>query len=165
MESILIGEIVNIHGIKGEVKIYPYTDDIINLTTRKELFLDETLTKKITVQSSRAHKNMIIAKLKGIDDTNTALTYKNKKVYISKDSLEDLEEDTYYIVDLIGLEVVDLHKGSLGVVTYVFQTGANDVYEVEKEGNKIYLPAIHDVIKKVDLKNKKILVEVMDGLL
>lgn len=166
MESVLIGQIVNIHGIKGEVKIYPYTDDIDNLTTLKNIYLTESLNDKLKVKQIRVHKGMLIAKLEGINDANTALTYKSKYIYIPKSELKELEEGTYYIEDLLGCDVIDISNNeTIGKLIYVFNTGANDVYEVEKEDkSKIYLPAISQVIKKVDIGTKKIFVELMEGL-
>lgn len=166
MGSVLIGKISNTHGINGEVKIYPYTDDIDNLTNIKEIYLDSKLLIKYNIQNSRVHKNMLIVKFKEISDIDTAIKLKDKYVYISRESLKILEEDTYYVFDLIGIEVFDINENKIGVLSDVQNSGANDVYEIKTlEDKKIYLPAIHDVIKKVDLKNKKMYVEIMKGLI
>ena len=166
MQSILIGNIANIHGIKGEVKIYPYTDDINNLTTLKKVYLSKDLKDGYKVKQARVHKNMIIASLENINDANTALTLKSKDVYIPRDELKKLEEGTYYIEDLLYSEIIDEETSEvIGKLVYVFNTGANDVYEVEREDkSKIYLPAISQVIKQVDIKEKKIFVHLMEGL-
>ncbi|MDO4283581.1 MAG: ribosome maturation factor RimM [Clostridia bacterium] len=165
MNSILIGKIVNIHGIKGEVKIYPYTDDIENLAKTKVIYLDKALEKKCDI-TCRVQKNMLLVKIKGIDTVEQAETLRDKEVYISRDSLEELEEDSYYIEDLLNLDVVDMNGNDIGILKYIFNTGANDVYEIEtKEHGRIYLPAIRQVIKKVDIENKKIYVEIMKGLI
>lgn len=166
MESILIGKISSIHGIKGEVKIYPYTDDVENLTTLKEIYMDENLNLKHIITNLRVHKNMLIAKFADINDVDEAEKFKDKDLYIPKSFLKDLEEDSYYILDLIGMQVLNSNEELFGTLTYVFNTGANDVYEVKDKDNKcFYLPAIKDVIKKIDIKNKKMYVEVMEGLL
>lgn len=166
MESILIGNIANIHGIKGEIKIYPYTDDIFNLLDLKSIYLDKTLKEKFNIKRARVHKNMLVVKLEGINDANEALNLKTKDVYIPRSTLKELEDDTYYIEDLLGSDIIEEKTGNvLGKLIYVFNTGANDVYEVEKEDkSKIYLPAISQVIKKVDIDSKKIYVELMEGL-
>lgn len=166
MESILIGNIANIHGIKGEIKIYPYTDDIFNLLDLKNIYLDKTLKEKFKIKRARVHKNMLVVKLEGINDANEALKLKTKDVYIPRSALKELEDDTYYIEDLLGSDIIEEKTGNvLGKLIYVFNTGANDVYEVEKEDkSKIYLPAISQVIKKVDINSKKIYVELMEGL-
>ena len=165
MNSILIGKIVNIHGIKGEIKIYPYTDDIENLSKLKEIYLDEKLEKKYIIKSSKIQKNMLILKLDSIDSVEEAEKLRNMNLYIPK--LEVKEEDTYYIEDLISLEVIDIKNNvSIGKITYVFNNGANDVYEIlTNDGKKVYFPAIKQVVKKVDIKDNKIYVEVMKGLI
>lgn len=165
MNSILIGKIVNIHGIKGEIKVYPYTDDIENLSKLKEIYLDEKLEKKYIIKSSKIQKNMLILKLDSIDSVEEAEKLRNMNLYIPK--LEVKEEDTYYIEDLISLEVIDIKNNvSIGKITYVFNNGANDVYEIlTNDGKKVYFPAIKQVVKKVDIKDNKIYVEVMKGLI
>lgn len=165
MNSILIGKIVNIHGIKGEIKVYPYTDDIENLSKLKEIYLDEKLEKKYIIKSSKIQKNMLILKLDSIDSVEKAEKLRNMNLYIPK--LEVKEEDTYYIEDLISLEVIDIKNNvSIGKITYVFNNGANDVYEIlTNDGKKVYFPAIKQVVKKVDIKDNKIYVEVMKGLI
>lgn len=165
MNSILIGKIVNIHGIKGEIKVYPYTDDIENLSKLKEIYLDEKLEKKYIIKSSKIQKNMLILKLDSIDSVEEAEKLRNMNLYIPK--LKVQEEDTYYIEDLISLEVIDIKNNvSIGKITYVFNNGANDVYEIlTNDGKKVYFPAIKQVVKKVDIKDNKIYVEVMKGLI
>ena len=167
MESILIGNVANIHGIKGEIKIYPYTDDILNLTNLKSIYFDKELKEKYKIISARVHKNMLVIKLEGINDANEALELKTKDVYIPRNALKELDDNTYYIEDLLFSDIVEEESGNvIGKLTYVFNTGANDVYEVEREDkSKIYLPAISDVIKKVDIKSKKIYVKLMEGLI
>ncbi len=167
MQSILIGNVSNIHGIKGEIKIYPYTDDIENLTKLKTIYFDKELNLKYKVNLIRIHKQMLIVKLEGINDANMALNLKTKDVYIPRSELKDLEEDTYYIEDLLSCDIIDIKSNEqIGKLIYVFNTGANDVYEVERiDKSKIYLPAISQVIKKVDVNSKKIFVELMEGLL
>jgi len=158
MQSVLIGQIVNVHGIKGEVKIYPYTDDVEKLA--------KSMTKEY-MASCRVQKGMLLVKLSGIDRVEDAIPLKKKYVYISSDELDDLEENNYYIKDLLGLDIVNIDtQEKIGVLNYIFNTGANDVYEVTQNDNtKLYLPAIKQVIKKVDIKNRKIYVEIMKGLI
>lgn len=164
MESILIGKIVNTHGIKGEVKVYPYTDDIDNLSKIKEVYFDEKLNDKHKVKSCKIQKNMLIIKLEGINIVEEAAKLKDTNLYIIKEDISDIE-DTYYVEDLIGMDVIDEKEQVIGTITYVFNTGANDVYEIKTLDNKdIYIPAIKDVVKKVDVKNKKMYIEMMEGL-
>lgn len=164
--SVLIGQIVSVHGIKGELKVYVFTDDIYNLCSLKTVYLDESLSQKFKVSFARVHKNMLLLKLEGIDDANEALKYKDMNVYIDEGMLPKLDENEYYVKDLIGIEVYDNNNAFVGKISYVFNTGANDVYEVISVDNKkIYLPAIRDVIKRVDIKAKKMYVEIMEGLI
>ena len=167
MSSVLIGQIVNVHGLKGEVKIYPYTDDVDSLAKKlKKVYLDEAMTKSYK-STCRIQKGMLLVKLSEIDTVEKAESLRKKYVYISEDDLDELEEDSYYVKDLLGLDVIDTSTNeSIGKLDYVFNTGANDVYEITKSDNtKIYLPAIKQVIKKVDIKSKKIYVEIMEGLI
>lgn len=168
MSSVLIGQIVNVHGIKGEVKIYPYTDDVDNLAMKlKKIYLDEEMKQGSYKISCRIQKGMLLAKITGVDTVEKAEELRNRYVYISEDSLDILEEDSYYVKDLIGLDVIDVKNNEIfGKLDYVFNTGANDVYEVTTLDNKkVYLPAIKQVVKKVDIKARKIYVEIMEGLI
>lgn len=167
MKSVLIGQIVNVHGIKGEVKVYPYTDNVDNLSIKmKKIYLDEKLSEEYKT-SCRVQKGMLLVKITGIDTVEKAEALRNRYIYISDDTLETLEEDSYYVKDLIGLEVIDtINNEVFGTLDYVFNTGANDVYEITtKQNKKVYLPAIKQVIKKVDIKARKIYVEIMEGLI
>ncbi len=168
MSSVLIGQIVNIHGIKGEVKIYPYTDDLQKLSKKlKNIYLDENMEKGSYKVACRIQKGMLLTKISGVDTVEQAEKLKGKNVYIDEKNLDELGEDEYYIKDLIGLDVIDIKTNSLfGKLEYVYNTGANDIYEITTLDNKkVYLPAIKQVIKKVDIKDNKIYVEIMKGLI
>ncbi len=164
MDYILIGKIVNTHGIKGEIKVYPYTDDIDNLSKIKQIYLDKELTKVCNVDRCRIQKNMLIVKLKDIDIIEDAVKLKDMDIYIPRSSLKKLDKDSYYIADLIGIEVFDINNNYIGIFKDSFNCGANDVYEIATDSGSIYLPAIKQVIKKVDIENKKMYVEIMKGL-
>ena len=167
MQGVLIGQIVHVHGIKGEVKVYPYTDDIDNWCKKiKKIYFNENLGEGYKA-SCRIQKNMLLMKIQGIDTVEKAEDLRDKYIYISEDALDKLEKDSYYVKDLIGCEIIDIKDNSLvGILNYIFNTGANDVYEViTSEDTKIYLPAIKQVIKKVDIKTRKIYVEIMEGLI
>ena len=167
MQSVLIGQIVNVHGIKGEVTVYPYTDDVDNLVTKlRRIYLNDQISKSYDV-TCRIQYGMILAKISTIDSVEKAEMLRNKYIYISEEDLDTLEEDSYYVKDLIGLDVIDIRNDNLiGRLDYIFNTGANDVYEIATTNNKkVYLPAIKQVIKKVDIKARKIYVELMEGLI
>jgi 16S rRNA processing protein RimM len=169
MDFLKIGQIVNTHGVKGEVKIYPYTDDIENLANLKKIYLDPQLKLEYLVKGSKLVKNMIIFKLEGINTIEQTKDLMQKYIYIEKEKIK--KENTYYIEDLINLDVYTVNNIEdifqaiyYGKLTNVFNTGANDVYEIKSEKNTIYLPAIKDVILKIDLEEKKIYVKIMEGL-
>ena len=167
MRFLKIGQIVNVHGIKGEVKVYPYTDDIVNLSKKKYVYLDESIESKININLCRIQKNMLLVKFEKIDTVEEAEKLRNKYIYVLKEELDSLEEDNYYVDDLLSMQVVDIKNNkAIGTITYVFNTGANDIYEVLLEdGEKAYLPAIKQVVKKVDIDEKKMYVELMKGLI
>lgn len=162
-----IGQIVNTNGLKGIVKVKPFTDDIKEFETFENIYIqkkDELIEFKI--ESVRFAKNMVFLKLQGIDDINEAEKLRNLYIKISRDALPKLPENSYYIVDLLQCEVVTIEGETLGKMDDVFNTGSNDVYVVKNEdGKQILLPAIKEVIKNVDIPNKKITVKLMEGLI
>ena len=149
-EYLEAGKIVNIHGIRGEVKIMPYCDSPELLCEFDRLFLGKSL-KEIYIQRSRVQKNMVICKIEGIDSPEQAEKLRNQMLYMHRDDLE-LDENTYFIQDLIGITVKDADTGEIyGTIDDVLQTGANDVYSI-KNGDKNYLvPAIADVVVDTDI--------------
>lgn len=166
MNYFQIGQVINTHGIAGQIKVMPFTDDIKKLSNVKEIYLDEKLTLKYIVKAISIYKNMLIMTLDGIDTIDKANKLKNEYIYIKKDETEVLDNNTYYVCDLIGCDVISaLDNKVIGKIVDVFNTGANDIYEVKNEKNaSIYLPAICDVIKQVDIKNKKVFIKIMEGL-
>ncbi len=160
MEIIEVGQIVNTHGIRGEVRLNPWTDDVYDLT-ELDVFYDKD-KKALYVESSKVHKNVVVIKFKDINTMNDAEKLKGKIIFTEK---TPLPEGRYYIKDLIGLTAFE-NDTELGKLTDVFNTGANDIYEIKtKDGKKIYLPVIDGVIGDVDLENKKFFVTIPDGLL
>ena len=157
---LLAGKIVNTHGIRGEVKIFPYCDSAEFLQNFKNIYIDN---KSVKVLSSRVHKNMFLAKLENITAIEDAEVYIGKEIFINKNDIT-LEKGRYFIDDLIGLSVIDLNtKKVYGKVKNIIQTGANDVFEVY--GDRQYLvPKIDSVVKEIDFKNKKIMITPLDGL-
>ncbi len=162
-----IGQIVNTSGLKGEIKIKPFTDDITKFNSFKTIYVSiKKELKEFEIEKVRFSKNMVFLKLKGIDTVEEAENYRNLYVKRKRDKDEKLEEDTYYIVDLIGCKVSTEDQKDLGEVVDVFSTGSNDVYVVKDElGKQVLLPAIKDVIKNVDIENKLITVHLMEGLI
>ena len=163
MEYIEFGKIVNTHGIKGEIKIYPYTNDIDNILKLKKVYIDEL---EFNVQSIKLHKNMFIIKLVSIDSIEDAQKYMNKLVYRGLEQKEKLDNHEYYVRDLEGINVFLEDGCEFGILKEVFQTGANDVYNVvTKEYGEVLIPAIKSVVKSVDLKGRKMVIHFMEGLI
>ena len=162
-EYLEAGKIVNTHGIRGEVKIMPYCDSPELLCEFDRLFMGKSLTE-IYIERSRVQKNMIICKIEGVDTPEEAEKLRNKMLYMHRDDLE-LDEDTYFIQDLIGMTVKDADTGEIyGIIDDVFQTGANDVYSI-KNGDKSYLvPAIADVVITTDIDSGIMTIRPLEGL-
>lgn len=161
-----IGQIVNSYGIKGFFKVVPFTDDITRFDDLETIYIEKNkkLEKKI-IEEVKYHKNLVLLKIKGIDDINDTEQYKNCILKIERKDAVELPEDTYFITDLIGIEVYDEEEKLLGNLIDIFPTGSNDVYVVKDElGKQILLPAIGEVIKKVDVANKKMIVKLIPGL-
>ena len=165
-EMLEIGQIVNTFGVKGMIKIVPYTDDVKRFDNLKTIYV-VTRNKKTEyeIEEIKYHKNMVLAKLKGVDTMNDAELLKQSSVQIERKDAIHLEKDTYFIVDLIGLKVITDENEELGNIVDIFNTGSNDIYVVKDElGKQILLPAISEVIKSIDIENKKIIVHLMKGL-
>ena len=165
-EMLEIGQIVNTFGVKGMVKIVPYTDDIKRFDNLKTIYVVTRNKKtKYEIEEIKYHKNMVLAKLKGIDTMNDAELLKQSSVQIERKDAISLEKDTYFIVDLIGAKVITDENEELGNIVDIFNTGSNDIYVVKDElGKQILLPAISEVIKTIDIENKKVIVHLMKGL-
>ena len=161
-----IGQIVNTFGIKGMVKIKPFTDDINRFDKLKKVYIKNKDGKKeYQIQEVKYHKNMVLMKLEGIDTVEQADLLRQSYLLVNRDDEEPLEEGVYYIVDLIGLEVYTDEDVLLGNVDDIFNTGSNDIYVVKDgKGKQILLPGIPDVIKDVDLEEGKITVHLIPGL-
>ena len=162
-----VGQIVNTNGLKGLLKINPFTDDITRFERLKTIFIEHKKELlEFEIESVRYQKKQVLLKLKGIDTIEEAEKYREDYLKIKRNKEEKLPEDTYYIVDLIGLDIYTENGELLGKLDDVFSTGSNDVYVVKNsEGKQILLPAISDVIKNIDLEQKKIVVNLIEGLL
>ena len=162
-----IGQIVNTNGLKGVVKVKPFTDDIKEFETFESIYVQKKVELvEFKIESVRYAKNMVFLKLKGIDSIEEAENLRNFYIKVERDALPELEENSYYIVDLLECEVETIEGELLGKMDDIFNTGSNDVYVVKnEEGKQVLLPAIKEVIKNVDIPNKKITVKLMEGLI
>ena len=160
-----VGVITSTHGVRGEVKVFPTTDDASRFKKLKKVLLDtgkEDVELEIT--SVKFFKNMVILKFKGIDDMDTANKYRQKSLYVTRENAVKLKKNEYFIADLIGIAVTSDEGEALGIIEDVLQTGANDVYVIEKDGEEILLPAIKDCIKEVDIEAGTMTVHLLPGL-
>ena len=167
LPNLEIGQIVNTFGIKGMVKVKPFTDDIRRFDELKTVYVERNSNQtEYEIEEVKYHKDMVLIKFKGIDRVEQAEMLRNSYLTVSRDSVEKLEEGRYYIVDLLGLEVYTDEQILLGTLEDIFNTGSNDIYVVkDKQGKQILLPAIQDVIKQIDIENQKIIVHLLPGLI
>ena len=168
MEDLLqVGIITSTHGVRGEVKVYPTTDDPRRFRRLKEVVLDTGREKlNLEIEGVKFFKQFVILKFKGLDNINDIEKYRQKSLYVTRKNAVRLQRDEYFIADLIGLKVQDENGTELGTVKDVIETGANDVYEVEMaDGRSLLLPAIKQCVLNVDVENGMMQVHVLEGLL
>ena len=161
-----VGVIANTHGIRGEVKVFPTTDDPKRYEWLKEVLLD-TGKEKLHLEISRVRffKNLVIVKFKGIDNINDIEKYKGSDLFVTRENAVPLEEDEYYIADIIGAVAYTEDGEKFGILKDVLETGANLVYVIGHEGKDVLVPAIPDCVKDVDVEGKKIVVHILPGLM
>lgn len=166
-ELFRVGVISNTHGIKGEVKVYPTTDDIRRFDNLKKVILDTGKEHiNLNVSGVKYFKNMVILKFKEFDNINDIIKYKGMDLLVTRENAIPLEEGEYYIADIIGSDVITDEDKHLGKLVDVMQTGANDVYVVKMEnGKEVLLPSIKQCILDRDIENKVVKVHIMKGLL
>ncbi len=164
-----VGLIVGAHGLNGEIKIEPHTDNKERFAVGNIVLLGEDLIE-VGVKTSRQHKGMQLIRIQGIENRTQAEELRGQWLFIPESEAVGLEEDTYWIHDIVGLTVVDTTERVLGTVRNVMETGANDVYIIEpaegiNQGRELLLPAIADVIRAVDVEAGILRVQLMPGLL
>ena len=166
MQYLEIGQIVNTFGIKGQVKVVPFTDDINRFEELKKVYIvTRTSRKEVEIEDVKYHKNMVLLKFKDLNKIEDVEIFKSCYLEINREDGKKLEEGEYYIVDLLGLDVFSDEGRHLGKLEDIYNTGSNDIYVVKDElGKQLLLPAIKEVIKEVNLENKKIVVHLLDGL-
>lgn len=168
MEDLLqAGVITTTHGIRGEVKVFPTTDGVHRFEDLDSVLLDTGRDyMKLEIENVKYFKQYAILKFKGIDNINDIEKYKGRSLYVTRDQAIPLEEDEYYIADLIGLDVYLESGEKFGVLKDVMETGANDVYIVEtEEGKEVLIPAIHECVLDIDVEENRMEIHLMDGLL
>lgn len=164
-DMLQVGAITSTHGLQGEVKVFPTTDDPKRYSQLKEVWLDtgkEML--ELEIQRVKYFKQFVIVKFKGIDRIEDVERYVKKSLYVTRENAVELEEDEYFIADLIGLNVIDEDSKKLGTLSDVLATGANDVYVVTKGDSEILIPAIGDCILEVNVEDGFMKVHLLEGL-
>ena len=166
-ENLEIGQIVNIFGIKGFVKVNPFVDDISRYDDLEKVYVRRNKElKEMTVEEVKYHKNMVLIKFKGIDRVEEAELLRNSYLEVDRENAIELEDGEYFIADLLGLNVYTEEGKVLGKLEDIFNTGSNDIYVVRTEdGKQLLLPAISEVVKEINIEESKIVVHLLEGLI
>ena len=166
-ELLQVGIISSTHGVRGEVKVYPTTDDVKRFKRLKDVILDTGKEQiPLEIEGVKFFKQMVILKFKGIDSLNDVEKYRQKSLYVTRANAVRLRKDEYFIADLIGIKVFDEENKELGVLEDVMVTGANDVYVIKMtDGRELLLPAIKQCVLEVDVPEGCMKVHVLAGLL
>lgn len=159
----MIGEIIKPHGVHGEIRVEPYTDDPERFELLDHVFVGNP-PQRVGVESVRYHQGLILLKLAGDVSRNEAELRRGQRIYITEDQAVPLEEGEYFLHDLFGLEVVTEDGRVLGELTEVLETGANNVFVVKGDDGELLLPDIPDVIVDIDFEQKRLTVRLMEGL-
>ena len=166
-ELLQVGIITSTHGVRGEVKVYPTTDDVKRFKKLKDIILDTGKEKlPLEIEGVKFFKQMVILKFKGLDNMNDVEKFRQKSLYVTRANAVRLRKDEYFIADLIGIKVFDEENKELGILEDVMATGANDVYVIKMtDGRELLLPAIKQCILEVDVPEGRMKVHVLEGLL
>lgn len=160
-----IGQIVNTQGLKGEVRVYPYTDDINRFDELEYFYIDKNLNNKYEVERVRYKGNMVIMKIKDIDSIELAEKLKTKNMYIGREQGRELEEGEFFVSDLIGLDVFTVDGEKVGVLKDVLQYAINDVYVVSSGEKEYLIPSIEKFVPTIDLDQNKMIIDPIKGML
>lgn len=162
-----IGKIVNTQGLKGQVRVYPYTDYKERFEELDCIYLDKDLKEKLEIQSVGYKKNLVILKFKGLNNINEVERYKERDLFIDRETQgQELEEGEFYVVDLIGLKVIDDAYGEIGVLKDVQQNTAQDLYIVKRsKGADVMIPYVDEFIREINLDEGVIHVTLWEGML
>lgn len=166
-ERLQVGVIASTHGVRGEVKVFPTTDDVKRFRRLKEVLLDTGKEQlSLEIEGVKFFKQFAILKFKGIDNINDIEKYKGKSLFVTRENAVKLKKDEYFIADLIGLKILDEDGNDIGVLNDVMETGANDVYVIAMhDGRELLLPAIKQCVLQVDTENGFVKIHILEGLL
>lgn len=166
-ERLQVGVIASTHGVRGEVKVFPTTDDVRRFKKLKEVILDTGKENRILeIEQVKFFRQFAILKFKGIDTLDEVEKYRKKSLYVTRENAVRLNKDEYFIADLIGLKVLDEAGEALGELEDVIETGANDVYQIKmNDGRQLLLPAIRQCVLEVDVEAGFMKIHILEGLL
>lgn len=154
-EFIMIGQIINTHGLKGEVKVLSLTDDVKRFKDLKQVYVGGEERK---VSSCKFLNDKVVLKIEGIDTIEQAMKYKNKPLEVTRENAAKLEEGRYYIADLVGCKVIDTEGEELGNIDEVIQTPSNDVYWI-KGKKELLIPAIKSIVINIDIEKEEVVIK------
>ena len=162
-----VGIITSTHGLKGEVKVFPTTDDAKRFKRLKDVILDTGKEHiNLEIESAKFFKQFVILKFKGIDNINEVEKYRKASLLVTRKNAVRLNRDEYFVADLMGLRVQDEDGTEIGVLRDVMETGANDVYVIDlNDGRELLLPAIKQYVLKMNIEAKFIKIHILEGLL
>lgn len=166
-DRLQVGIISSTHGVRGEVKVFPTTDDLGRFKRLKEVILDTGKESRILeIEGVKFFKQFAILKFKGIDNINDIEKYRGKSLFVTRANAVKLKKDEYFVADLLGIKVLNEDGGELGILQDVIETGANDVYQIRlTDGRELLLPAIKQCVLEVDVESGFMKVHVLDGLM
>ena len=166
-EFFQVGIITSPHGVRGEVKVYPTTDDVRRFKRLKEIILDTGKERlNLEIESVKFSKQLAVLKFVGYDNINDVEQFRQKSLFVPRENAVRLSKDEYFIADLMGIKVIDENEQEIGTLREVMETGANDVYVIDlKDGRELLLPAIKQCVLAVDVEAGFIKIHVLDGLL
>lgn len=166
-DKVRVGQIVNTQGLRGEVRIYPLTDNKERFEELEYVYLEDMTNLRLEIEKVRYKNQLVILKFKGLDSINDVEKFKNKYILIDKEDIKELPEDTYYIFDLVGLDAYEEDNTYIGKLVDVIQNSAQDLYVVEHKDNKkkILIPAVKEFIKQIDIEKNIIKVKFIEGMI
>ncbi|MBU5437729.1 ribosome maturation factor RimM [Tissierella sp. MSJ-40] len=166
MDYIKVGKIINTHGIKGEVKVFPLTDNLERFDDLKKAYLGEKKIK-VELENVKYHKGLVIIKFKEYNNINEILSFKDYFIYVDEEERIVLPENHFFIYDILGCQVFDSMGKNIGIVEDVIQASSNDVYVIKDEkNNKEYLiPAVRQFFLEINIKEKKIIIDPIEGMI
>lgn len=160
-----IGQIVNTQGLKGDVRVYPLTNDINRFDNLDKFYLDKDLKAEWEVERVRYKGKMVVMKIKTINSIEEAEKLRNKFIYVGRDNTRGLEEDEFFIADMIGLEVFTVAGVHVGVLKDVLQYSANDVYVIQGDGKEYLIPSILKFVPEINMEERKMIIDPIKGMI